>query len=240
MPDPWVEDHGRFVPLELVDGARGRITAWTARRRLPVTYDAGPGRNPRSRGRRARRPLRRARSALRCGRRTASAWPCGRWCPGAAAVRVLPADAPPTPMERLHPAGFFETVLPDRRDLFAYRLEVTHDGHITRDRGPVPLPVAAKRLRPPPSGRGHALPRLREARCASGRARRGDRRRLRGVGAERLGVSASWAISTTGTAGAIRCVFIPPTASGRFSCRGWSRATATSSRSAGPPCSRSR
>ena len=27
--------------------------------------------------------------------------------PGAAAVRVLPADAPPTPMERLHPVGFF-------------------------------------------------------------------------------------------------------------------------------------
>jgi len=28
-------------------------------------------------------------------------------------------------MERVHPAGFFETVLPDRRDPFAYRLEVT-------------------------------------------------------------------------------------------------------------------
>jgi hypothetical protein len=28
--------------------------------------------------------------------------------PGAAAVRVLPADAPPAPMERLDPAGFFE------------------------------------------------------------------------------------------------------------------------------------
>ena len=32
--------------------------------------------------------------------------------PGAAAVRVLRADAPPTAMECLHPAGFFETVLP--------------------------------------------------------------------------------------------------------------------------------
>src|SRR4029453_16336934 len=42
--------------------------------------------------------------------------------PGTAAVRVLTADAPPTPMERLHPAGFFETVLPDRRDVFGYRL----------------------------------------------------------------------------------------------------------------------
>jgi 1,4-alpha-glucan branching enzyme len=43
--------------------------------------------------------------------------------PGAATVRVLPADAPPTLMERLHPAGFFETVLPDRigRDAFGAR-----------------------------------------------------------------------------------------------------------------------
>src|SRR5213593_3731120 len=56
--------------------------------------------------------------------------------PGAAAVRVLPADAPPTPMERLHPVGFFETVLPDRRDPFAYRLEVTRDGHITEIEDP--------------------------------------------------------------------------------------------------------
>src|SRR5207237_3725220 len=51
--------------------------------------------------------------------------------PGAAAVRVLPADAPPTSMVRLHPVGFFETVLPDRRESFAYRLEVTRNGHIT-------------------------------------------------------------------------------------------------------------
>src|SRR5688572_24317969 len=35
--------------------------------------------------------------------------------PGAAAVRVLPAGAPATPMERLHPAGLFETVLPALR-----------------------------------------------------------------------------------------------------------------------------
>src|SRR5437879_6182785 len=60
--------------------------------------------------------------------------------PGAAAVRVLPADAPPTPMERLHPAGFFETVPPDRRDLFAYRLEVTRDGHISEIEDPYRFP----------------------------------------------------------------------------------------------------
>src|SRR5437879_3858670 len=60
--------------------------------------------------------------------------------PGAAAVRVLPADAPPIPMERLHPAGFFETVLPDRHDPFAYRLEVTRDGHITEIEDPYRFP----------------------------------------------------------------------------------------------------
>src|SRR5215470_7252754 len=60
--------------------------------------------------------------------------------PGAAAVRVLPAGAPPTPMERLHPAGFFETVLVDRCDLFAYRLEVTRDGHTTEIEDPYRFP----------------------------------------------------------------------------------------------------
>src|SRR2546427_1283279 len=60
--------------------------------------------------------------------------------PGAAAVRVLPADAPPTAMERLHPVGFFATVLPDRRDPFAYRLEVTRDGRITEIEDPYRFP----------------------------------------------------------------------------------------------------
>src|SRR5919198_5131228 len=60
--------------------------------------------------------------------------------PGAAAVRVLPADAPPTPMERLHSVGFFEAVLPDRHDPFVYRLEVTRDGHITEIEDPYRFP----------------------------------------------------------------------------------------------------
>src|SRR2546425_1888299 len=60
--------------------------------------------------------------------------------PGAAAVRVLPADAPPTAMERLHPVGFFETVLPDRPDPLAYRLEGTRVGPITEHAGPYPFP----------------------------------------------------------------------------------------------------
>src|SRR5262249_38548115 len=60
--------------------------------------------------------------------------------PGAAAVRVLPAGAPPTPMERLHPAGFFETVLPDRREPFAYRLEVTRNGHVIEIEDPYRFP----------------------------------------------------------------------------------------------------
>jgi 1,4-alpha-glucan branching enzyme len=60
--------------------------------------------------------------------------------PGAAAVRVLRADAPPTAMECLHPAGFFETVLLDRRDVFAYRLEVTRDGRVTEIEDPYRFP----------------------------------------------------------------------------------------------------
>src|SRR5262249_52508306 len=60
--------------------------------------------------------------------------------PGATSVRVLPAGAAPTPMERLHPAGLFETVLPDRREPFAYRLEVTRDGHVTEIDDPYRFP----------------------------------------------------------------------------------------------------
>src|SRR2546425_552084 len=60
--------------------------------------------------------------------------------PGAAAVRVLPADAPPTSMVRLHPVGLFEAVLSDRRELFVYRLEVTRNGHITEIDDPYRFP----------------------------------------------------------------------------------------------------
>src|SRR4029453_16600205 len=60
--------------------------------------------------------------------------------PGAAAVRVLPADAPPAPMERLDPAGFFETVLPDPRDGFPYRLGGPAAGQVLWTRPPAPLP----------------------------------------------------------------------------------------------------
>src|SRR5499433_2753771 len=60
--------------------------------------------------------------------------------PGAAAVRVLPAGESPTPMERLHPTGLFETVLPDRCDPFVYRLEVTRNGHITEIEDPYRFP----------------------------------------------------------------------------------------------------
>jgi len=56
--------------------------------------------------------------------------------PGAAGLRVLRAGAPPTPMERVHHAGFFVTVLPDRRDPFDYRLEVTRNGHVTQIEDP--------------------------------------------------------------------------------------------------------
>src|SRR5215470_4533555 len=60
--------------------------------------------------------------------------------PGAASVRVLPAGAAPAPMERLHAAGLFETVLPEGREPLAYRLEVTRDGHATEIDDPYRFP----------------------------------------------------------------------------------------------------
>ncbi len=46
--------------------------------------------------------------------------------PRAEKVTVIPTgqNPAPRPMERLHPAGFFEAVYPNRRSLFPYRLEV--------------------------------------------------------------------------------------------------------------------
>src|SRR5215471_11064644 len=60
--------------------------------------------------------------------------------PGATAVRVLPADAAPVAMARLHPEGFFETVLAHQRVPFAYRLEVTRNGHVTEIEDPYRFP----------------------------------------------------------------------------------------------------
>jgi len=45
--------------------------------------------------------------------------------PGAGAMRLLPADGPARPMTRLHPAGFFEGVVPGAAAPLVYRLEVT-------------------------------------------------------------------------------------------------------------------
>src|SRR3989454_11614225 len=66
--------------------------------------------------------------------------------PGAAAGRVLPADAPPTAMERLHPVGFFEAGLPGRPDPVAYRLPGARGRHLTRNAGPDPLPALVRGL----------------------------------------------------------------------------------------------
>ncbi len=46
--------------------------------------------------------------------------------PQASGVRVIPAlaDREPRAMERVHPAGLFEAIFPDERQMFAYRLEV--------------------------------------------------------------------------------------------------------------------
>src|SRR5215813_3318464 len=60
--------------------------------------------------------------------------------PGATAVRILPAGASPVAMTRLHPAGFFETVLVDQPVSFTYRLEVTRNGHVTEIEDPYRFP----------------------------------------------------------------------------------------------------
>src|SRR5439155_1257491 len=45
--------------------------------------------------------------------------------PGAAAVRILPADAPPTSMERLHPAnGIWEIFVPGLGEDERYKFEI--------------------------------------------------------------------------------------------------------------------
>jgi 1,4-alpha-glucan branching enzyme len=56
--------------------------------------------------------------------------------PGATAVRILPANAPPSLMEQLHPVGFFEGILPGQHGSLAYRLEVTRNGHISEIEDP--------------------------------------------------------------------------------------------------------
>ena len=60
--------------------------------------------------------------------------------PGADAVRVVSADGPAIPMDRLHPAGLFETTVPDPREPFAYRLQVTRDGRVTEIDDPYRFP----------------------------------------------------------------------------------------------------
>ena len=60
--------------------------------------------------------------------------------PGATAVRVLSGAAPPLPMQKLHPEGLFETVLPDPHEPFAYRLEVTREGRVTEIDDPYRFP----------------------------------------------------------------------------------------------------
>src|SRR5258705_10625904 len=60
--------------------------------------------------------------------------------PGAAAGRIVPTDAPPTSMERLHPVGFFEAVLSDPSDPFAYRLRGTRKRPAPQIHHPPPCP----------------------------------------------------------------------------------------------------
>jgi 1,4-alpha-glucan branching enzyme len=60
--------------------------------------------------------------------------------PGATAVRLRRAGAATVPMERLHPAGLFEVVLPGPRPPSDYRLEVERDGHRTERDDPYRFP----------------------------------------------------------------------------------------------------
>jgi len=57
------------------------------------------------------------------------------WAPEATAVRVLPKGGKPVPLPH-RAAALFEAVLPRRRKVPRYELEVEHDGHVRRSRDP--------------------------------------------------------------------------------------------------------
>ena len=89
--------------------------------------------------------------------------------PGAQSVSVLDASGAARPMERLHPAGFFEALFRPG-PVVPYRLEITHEGGtvernhdpysfppLLSDGGPQPLqrgypPEDRRRARGPPAG----------------------------------------------------------------------------------------
>ncbi len=100
-----------------------------------------------------------------------------------------------------------------------------------RARGPLPgrrrlrparpllVPADDRRARPPPRRRGPPRGAVRAARRAPARDGRGDRGRVRGLGAERALGRASSATSTAGTAGCTRCARSAPPGSGSSSSR---------------------
>ena len=137
-----------------------------------------------------------------------------------------------TPMERIHPDGFYRAgrrrsvplvrLPPGRRGLRRARLGV---------RRSLPVRPRPDRLRPPPAGRGDALPQLREARRPPSRARGVPRRPLRRLGPQREARQRGRGTSTTGTAAAIPCGTSARRGSGRSSSPTCRRARSTSSRS---------
>ena len=117
----------------------------------------------------------------------------------------------PSPWPRCHPAGIFEIALAGRlRDSRlppARRISRRPHG---RGRRSVSLRPRDHRLRPLPVRRRQAHPHLRQARRAPDDDRRGRRRALRGLGAQRRRASASSATSTAGTGACTRCACSAP------------------------------
>ena len=107
--------------------------------------------------------------------------------PGAGEVAVV-ADGGAFlayPLKPIHPDGLWEGEIAGTA---AAGLPPPGDGRRgtrRRHRGSVPLSLDTVRLRSPPARRGHALPRLRQARRPCGDPRRRGGRHLRRVGAQR-------------------------------------------------------
>ena len=133
---------------------------------------------------------------------------------------------------RSTPTGFFEAVFPDR----AEPVPVPAHGREPRGaclgvRRPLQFGPGPHRLRPPPAGRGDALPQLRAAGRPPPRPTRGSGASTSPSGPRTPSASAWSATSTTGTAAATRCGTAARPASGRSSSPTSARARSTSSRS---------
>ena len=136
------------------------------------------------------------------------------------------ARASGSPMERIHPDGFFERVFPGRREPFPYRLAVeNHEGHAWEFVDPYRFGPVLTDFDLHLLGEGTHYRNYERLGAHLRDARGVPRRPLRRLGPQRRCGSASSATSTTGTAAATRCgtaapsgiweIFIPDLVPGR-------------------------